>query len=86
MRTVFGDKRTRTNRSLAGGAWVLAGTLEFPSGIAGEEDLRPLFARLPGFDHRKVIEASSSSVNATFLCWTRGRQDSGEPAAGGHPE
>lgn len=54
--------------------WVFStpqATLEVPSGTSGEEDLWPLFESLPGFDHGKIIEASTSSTNAKFVCWTK---------------
>lgn len=55
--------------------WVLrtaAMKLEFSSGLPGAGDLLPLFgSRLPGFDHQKLVEASATSGDATFVCWTK---------------
>jgi hypothetical protein len=55
--------------------WLLEGETKrcaYPQGTTGEMEAMAAFpSRFPGFSHKAVIAASSSTSNARFLCWER---------------
>lgn len=54
--------------------WVLTGDdrhVSIPSGAEGESIFMDAIQKLEGFDNEAVIQASMSTDNAEFVCWTR---------------
>jgi hypothetical protein len=55
--------------------WLLEGETKrcaYPQGTTGEMEAMAIFpSRFPGFSHKAVIAANSSTSNARFLCWER---------------
>lgn len=48
-----------------------SGSLRIPQGAAGEDQLLARLQKLPGWDDEAVIEAMSSTEDATFPCWSK---------------
>jgi hypothetical protein len=64
--------------------WILVGADGKGCVVPGEHaaDLLQRLQRLPGFDNQAVIDASTSTEEATFSCW-RGNAGEGVVAGGG---
>ncbi len=47
------------------------GTLVFPQGATGDEEMLRRLQELPGFNNSALFEAMTCTDNKTFICWER---------------